>query len=310
MEPIKKSASHYLNAYPSQTRNESADGKRLEKRTSGEKTEPRAGSGTAENLPAANIDWSWHAGECVICHNARVQEKPYPHECHFCHDAGWLRRDDLKVGEKGFGKLVECECQHARRIVATRESLSDISSMIPSEQFVRLVDLVLEGNPGTTEMYRALQDILDLQLNFLTVWGGTGNGKTRGMQALVNESIDAGNEAIYITAYDLIGHIREAFNETPGEIRSASAYERIHRMEDVQVLCIDELDKLFPLTPWEHRQFTELIDVRYRNAVEGGQATVLAMNSSPETLDPHLRSRIMDKRFRVVENRDADKRVT
>ncbi len=155
-------------------------------------------------------------------------------------------------------------------------------------------------------MLKACRSFVENPAGILTLWGGFGNGKTMCLQAVVNELIQRGVTAVYITAFDLFSHIRDAFNPRR-EVVSESAYNRLERFEDIRVLALDELDKVRP-TDWLSEQLTDLIDKRHRRGLDGKHGTLIAMNTDPASQNDWIASRLMDGRNRVVHNTDADLR--
>ncbi len=155
-------------------------------------------------------------------------------------------------------------------------------------------------------MLKACRSFVEDPVGILTLWGGVGNGKTMCLQAVVNELIERGVMSIYITAFDLFSHIRDAFNARR-EVVSESAYNRLGRFERVRVLALDEMDKVRP-TDWMQEQLTHLIDKRHRHGLDGKNGTLIAMNTDPALQSDWIASRLMDGRNRVVHNTDADLR--
>jgi DNA replication protein DnaC len=135
---------------------------------------------------------------------------------------------------------------------------------------------------------------------FLSVFGPCGNAKTLLLQAIVNACISRGIEARYMTAHELLDHLREAFDPKVQE----TDIGRIHRLAKVQVLCIDELDKA-KNTEWAADMQNHLINERYRNARVLG--TVFAWNGDLSTLPwPAVVSRMSE--FPCIHNEDKDMR--
>ncbi len=220
-----------------------------------------------------------------------------------CPSCGGLGVYSLNVplGDPRYGKLFDCECTAAFR--AAR--LQQISGLNPDEQQITLND-VIESGPGTAAMLTAARSFVAQPAGFLTLWGGPGNAKTLTLQGIVNECIQHNIMAVYVTCLDLLDYLREAFNEKQ-DGRYESAWKRMERFTNIQVLCIDEVDKVKP-SEWTIERETAIFDKRYRQGLACRAGTVLAMNANPDRLPDWIYSRLSDGRNRIIENRDPDMR--
>lgn len=213
-----------------------------------------------------------------------------------CGGIGWYSLD-LPVGHPQFGRALPCECQARRRA----EILQAVCGLNEDERLARLGDVVAAG-PGTAAMLDAARAFIAKPAGILTVWGKCGNAKTTVLQAIVNECLDRNLSAVYVTLYDLINWVRDAFRDD-----TDSAWGRVHRLTAVSVLCIDEFDKI-KITEWSEELQTAVLDRRYRDGLSGRVGTVLAMNSDPNHLPEWIYSRLCDGRNRIVHNADPDLR--
>jgi DNA replication protein DnaC len=220
--------------------------------------------------------------------------------CCLCGGLG-VYSPNVPIGHPLFGKLIDCECTAPDR--ANR--LQAVSGLNEQERQVMLAD-IFEAGPGTAEMLACARTFVALPAGIITVWGGSGNAKTLMLQGIVNETIRAGRVAVYITMLDLLDYIREAYSEKVDN-RYASAWRRMEKFGNVDVLCIDEVDKV-KLSDWTIERETALFDKRYRLGLARRVGTVLAMNESPARLPDWIYSRLRDGRNRIIENRDPDLR--
>jgi DNA replication protein DnaC len=187
-----------------------------------------------------------------------------------------------------------------------RNRLQKLSGLTDAERAVKLDDIVAESGSGTARMVTAARNFVARPAGFLTVYGSTGNAKTAVMHGIVNELVNQSVEAVYVTAYDVIGWIRAAFDKQH-EVVDDTAHDRLKQLERVRVLCLDELDKI-KWSDWVEEQITDLIDARYRLGLDWEVGTVVAMNAAPSTLPPWIYSRLRDGRNVMIENKDADVR--
>jgi len=199
-----------------------------------------------------------------------------------------------------FGRLIRCECKAAED--AAR--LQRLSGLTETERAVRLSDIKVSNHPQTKVMVEECKRFLLKPYGFLTIHGTSGNAKSVALQATVNHMVEAGVEAVYITAFDLLSHIRDAFDEKK-EIKSESAYARIVKFGRVPFLAIDEYDKV-RVTDWVAEQLTDIIDRRYRLGVNEEAGTMIAMNGNPQDLPTWIYSRL--SQGVIVRNDDPDLR--
>jgi DNA replication protein DnaC len=224
-------------------------------------------------------------------HNAPV--------CEVCGGVGFVRLD-VPVSDPRFGKLMRCPCKAQEDALR----LQRLSGLTDVERKLTLASIGTAGRPATAAMVQACADFLLSPFGSLTIHGTSGNAKTVALQACVNALVSVGVEAVYITAFDLIGYIRDAFNEKK-EVKSESAYDRMVRFGTVSFLAIDELDKV-KQTDWIIEQITDLIDRRYRLGQDGKAGTMIAMNGDPRDLPTWIYSRL--SQGVIVENNDSDLR--
>lgn len=223
-----------------------------------------------------------------------------PSVCETCNGTGFYRVD-VPFGHPQFGKAIRCDCKKNE----DAERLQRLSGLTESERNIRLDDIDT-SRPGTAEMVRQCKNFLAYPFEILTIWGLPGNAKTMALQAVINHSLDAGKHAVYITSFDLIAYIRAAFNQDK-KIIDDDSYSRLRRFEEIEILAIDEFDKV-RMTEWVQEQVTDLIDRRYRLALNRQAGTLLAMNDDPSLQPSWIYSRLSDGRNQIINNQDSDLR--
>ena len=162
--------------------------------------------------------------------------------CAVCRGAGFLLKDGQPLLCPACQSLVQA--QRLRRLSQLEGDLATKSL----ENF--------ERRRGTAEALEAVHRALKRKHGFLTLWGGYGTGKTHLLAALVNRCLDDGVGAVYCTLPDALSALRQRVGWGDCELW-------LEQMASVQVLALDEMDKL-RLTDWAGEALFRLIDKRYR----------------------------------------------
>jgi DNA replication protein DnaC len=233
---------------------------------------------------------------------SRLPIKPRPdalttaakENCKWCHDKQWFGYH-VNHGEPHFGEVYPClYCNSGN----DPEALHRLSGLNEGEQKWRLADLDVEGRPSIAHLEAECRQLIQGKRHILTVWGAYGNGKTLALQAVVNELAERRVPAMYYTTKQMLDHLRAAYHNSAAD-GSEGVDARLQRLADVPCLVLDEFDKVSPTT-WAMEQLTDLIDRRHRGSEAGTHATLIAMNTDPEQLEPWIASRLMAGCNRVV----------
>lgn len=214
--------------------------------------------------------------------------------CDYCQGYRYYRFN-VSMDDPRFGRLFPCPKCNQREIDAA-------CGLQTHERSINLDDIQSSGpkHKGAAAMQRAGRAFLENPTGFLSVYGPCGNAKTILLQGIVNACLERGIEARYLTAHEMMDYLKEAFDPKVME----TDIGRIRRLANVQVLCIDEMDKA-KATEYAADMQQHLINERYRNAHILG--TVLAWNGDLNTLPwPAVVSRIRE--FVHIENKDDDMR--
>jgi DNA replication protein DnaC len=222
-------------------------------------------------------------------------------DCPICNDTGRVRLD-VVMTHPMFGKLVLCECKYAEHVAR----LQELSRIMPGERNIRLTDINPDAGSDTRVMVEMAKEFLNEPIGIFTICGTTGNAKSTTLLAIVNEMVQARCMAVYVTAFDLFGYVRAAF-DNGNNVLDESAYERLKKFERVEVLAIDEFDAVRQ-TDWVTEQIIDLVDTRHRLGLDGLAGTIIAMNKSVDDLPPRVSSRLKDGQNKLCVNRDPDMR--
>jgi len=120
---------------------------------------------------------------------------------------------------------------------------------------------------------------------WLVLVGPSGCGKTHLAAAIVNERIRHGHQAFYITAPDLLDHLRSSFN--PGsDVPYDEFFERVRR---IPLLVLDDLG-VQTGTPWAKEKLDQVLTSRFNSEMP----TVIVTITSLDNLDERLHTRLTD----------------
>ncbi len=221
----------------------------------------------------------------------------------------WTEREGYYYLTEG-QRLEPCHCNTSARLEAEARQREQIakSGLLDSELQHTLDDILHRGE-GSARMITAVKDMAgDTPFGMLTLWGGSGNGKTLALQALTNEFIRKGHTARYRTLAQLLNELRGGYAD--GRFEKDKRYEEFALC---RFLAVDEFDKP-RMTEFAQEAVFELIDDRYRWGMQSGanqRFTAIAMNVPPDTLPTYLYSRLRwgieaERGFRIVHNTDDD----
>lgn len=120
---------------------------------------------------------------------------------------------------------------------------------------------------------------------WLLLEGTYGSGKTHLAAAVANARLGKGDHVLFITAPDLLDHLRSAYAPN-----SESGYDDLFdRVRNVSLLILDDLGVENP-SPWAQEKLFQLLNHRYTNHL----ATIITTNNDVDRLDPRIRSRLLD----------------
>ena len=158
----------------------------------------------------------------------------------------------------------------------------------------------------TDHMIEAARHFVEQPTGLIVLYGGSGNAKSHVLKAIVNELIVKRRiGAVYMRVWDLMNYVRDGVKQNAAD----DDIRRLERLQHAPVLCLDELDKIRQDTEFMLSLQRALLDRRYEDATGGVSGTVIAMNLSPdEAFEPHIASRLLDKRNTVIHNTDLDMR--
>jgi DNA replication protein DnaC len=210
--------------------------------------------------------------------------------CPVCQGMGVIKYA-VEPGDARFGKLFRCpnnplEGDYDHQLRMRRLSNLDAFTDRTFENF----ELEIPGyTQQETQVLRvacntARKFARDLD-GWLLLEGSYGTGKTHLAAAIGNVRLSRGDQVLFITTPDLLDHLRSTFSPN-----SETGYdEMFERVRNTGLLILDDLGVENP-SEWAKEKLFQLLNHRYTRRM----ATVITTNVDLDTLDPRIRSRLLD----------------
>jgi DNA replication protein DnaC len=238
---------------------------------------------TLKNIQKANTDAS-----------SSIEEEPFTSlKCPICSGAGFVY-PLLPSGKPDYTKVVPCECL-CKTTNRNRQIVLEKYSNLGSLKRLTFDNLIPQGRSGCIanqekfkEAYNAARKFAENPQGWLVFIGPSGCGKTHMAAAIANERIKKGFPVFFITAADLLDHLRSAFSP-----ESEITYDRLFdQVRNTPLLILDDLgahsDK-----PWAKEKLDQLLNHRFNNELP----TVITTTPPIEQLGDRLVNRITDPRL-------------
>jgi DNA replication protein DnaC len=143
--------------------------------------------------------------------------------------------------------------------------------------------------PGDfARVYEAARAFADNPKGWLILYGSSGCGKTHLACAIANYRLGLGEPVFYITAADLLDHLRSSFSPS-----SLITYDELfEQVKNVPLLVLDDLS-LEGATSWAREKLEQLLSHRFNARL----ATVITTDVPVEKLSERFQSYVSDKEF-------------
>jgi DNA replication protein DnaC len=216
-----------------------------------------------------------------------------PQECPICHGAG-IVHPLLSSGSPDYSKVVPCRCakgEQDRERLARLQQYCNLGSLVRFS-FDNIEPRGRSGHAASQEqfhyVYQGARQFAADPKGWLVLSGPSGSGKTHLVAAIVNERIKLGSPAFYITAPDLLDHLRSSFN--PG---SEVPYDEFFdQVRNTPLLVLDDLGAQTG-SPWAKEKLDQLLTSRFNAELP----TVVVTVKPVEELEERLRTRLTDPRL-------------
>ncbi len=203
----------------------------------------------------------------------------------------------LPSGKPDYSRVVPCRCLKKglddERLARLRR-YSNLGTLARFT-FENLEPRGRGGNPKSQEQYQrvyeAAQAFAADPKGWLVLIGPSGSGKTHLAAGIANERIRGGFPAFYITAPDLLDHLRAAFS--PGsEIPYDEFFDQVR---NAPLLILDDFG-VQTSTPWAREKLDQLLTYRFNSQLP----TVIVPIVPLAQIDERLQTRLADPEMSTV----------
>jgi DNA replication protein DnaC len=200
----------------------------------------------------------------------------------------------LPSGKTDYSRTVPCKCVKNQKKDERLARLKQYSNLGALERFT-FDNLIAEGRSSHPQVqtrfnqaFKAAKSFAAKPEGWLVFSGPSGSGKTHLAAAIVNECIEKGQPAFYITTPDLLDRLRSSMN-TDSETPYSEFFEQV---KTAPVLALDDLG-VQSGTAWAKEKLDQLLTSRFNASLP----TVIVTAVSLDELDDRLRTRLTDTRL-------------
>jgi len=197
----------------------------------------------------------------------------------------------LPTGKPDYSRVVPCRCLREEMEETRLARLLAYSNLGSLTRFT-FDNLVIEGRAGDAGnqqrflmAYRAATIYARDPQGWLVFLGPSGCGKTHLAAAIANQCIQDGQPAYFMSAPDLLDHLRSTFG--PGS--DVSYDELFEQVQNAPLLVMDDLGTQ-ATTPWAEEKLFQIINHRFN--VRLPTVINLAAGVTLEEVDDRLRTRL------------------
>ncbi len=216
-------------------------------------------------------------------------EAPDSAICPICDDRRWLAVD-AEPGTPEFGRAKPCQCQESVW-GATAGALLQLYSRLGPLEHLTFANLDERGRQPYAEAdsFRAAADaaarFAEEPYGWLVVLGPSGSGKTHLAAAIANRLIEVEKAALYVSAPDLLDHLRSTFDPEA----DVSQDELVGQLVAAPTLILDDLG-VGGATAWAAEKLDQILTRRFNSRLP----TVITSSGTEASFDDRLRTRLFD----------------
>jgi DNA replication protein DnaC len=209
----------------------------------------------------------------------------------YCNGTGFYDLD-VPVGHPDFSKVFRCPNNPLADDDRRKETLRKLSNL-GAFSGASFDNFDLNRSVMSESAYQSLRRAYNEAIRYaeasegrwMVIEGAYGSGKTHLAAAIGNRRLEAGDLVLFVTAPDLLDHLRGGYAANADE----SYNELFDRVRRADLLILDDLGVENP-SEWSREKLFQLLNHRYIEQL----ATVVTTNVSVDSLDPRLRSRMLD----------------
>ncbi len=213
--------------------------------------------------------------------------------CPACKGAGFVH-PALGSGKTDFSRVVPCRCSKEELRKKKTEYLEKYSNLGSLSQ-LNFDNLSPKGRTASAvsqehfaQIYKAAKAFADDPQGWLVFLGPSGSGKTHLACAVANHRLKLGEAVFYITAADLLDHLRSTFGPT-----ADTTYDELfEQVKTVPLLVLDDF-ALGSATAWAKEKLEQLLHHRFNARL----ATVITSDVPVERMDERLLGHLTDSEF-------------
>ncbi|HEY77547.1 MAG TPA: ATP-binding protein [Dehalococcoidia bacterium] len=209
-------------------------------------------------------------------------------KCPICEGAGFVH-PRLPDGKPDYSQVIACRCTRKESGKDLQDRLQRYSNLGSLTRFTfdSLMPQGRSGNPLNQQSFatafEAARAFATEPKGWLVLVGPSGSGKTHLAAAIANERLKQSQPAFYITAPDLLDHLRSAFNPD-----SEIQYDQFfHQVRNAPLLILDDLG-VQTSTPWAKEKLDQLLTHRFNSELP----TVIVAITPIEQLEDRIRTRL------------------
>jgi DNA replication protein DnaC len=213
--------------------------------------------------------------------------------CPICKGAGFVH-PTLGSGQVDFSRVIPCHCSKGELRKKKTDYIEKYSNLGSLSQLT-FDNLSPKGKAASAvsqeyfaQVYQDAKAFADNPQGWLVFLGPSGSGKTHLACAIANHRLSLGEPVFYISAADLLDHLRSAFSPT-----SDTTYDELfERVKNVPLLVLDDL-ALGSATTWAKEKLEQLLHHRFNTRL----ATVITSDVPLERMDERLRGHLINNDF-------------